>query len=415
MRHARAILTDPRTVGVAQAAPRTAAFLAKSWMTSMVPGAEGSRPTVGLAAQVLLDEVLLAAMKNPRLFPSEDDYARAGRDMADAYRMWSERGWLDDPEAFHDNPPAPTNVMATRQHALNVAYEHLTFDSGYEPHTGEPGRDRWLSYEANRTAHAWVLRHREPGRPWLVCVHGWGMGTPLMDLRAFRARRLRKELGLNVMVPVLPLHGPRQRPDANAGEGFMSIDLIDAVHGFAQAAWDVRSAIRWIRHHDATATVGIYGLSLGGYTAALTASLEENLACVIAGIPATDLVDLYRRHSPVSVRRKAAASGAIGPQATAVHRVVSPLVLGPKPPKDRRFLFAGVGDRMSTSGQARRLWEHWDRPSIAWYPGGHVGFFWTSEVSRFVEDALRTSGLAAAVTVPAAPLSLSSSSEAAGS
>src|SRR5436190_15228345 len=101
MRHARAILTDPRTVGVAQAAPRTAVFLAKSWMTSRVPGAEASRPTVGLAAQVLLDEVGLAAMKNPRLFPTEDDYARAGRDMAAAYRLWSEHGWLDDPEAFH--------------------------------------------------------------------------------------------------------------------------------------------------------------------------------------------------------------------------------------------------------------------------------------------------------------------------
>jgi dienelactone hydrolase len=394
MRSARAILTDPRTVGVAQAAPRTAAFLAKAWMTSMVPGAEASRPTVGLAAQVLLDEVLIAAMKNPRLFPTEDDYVRAGRDIAAAHQLWGERGWLDEPERYHVDPPVPTGCMVTRQRALNVAYEHLTFPSGYEPHEDEPGRERWLSYEPNRTAHAWILRHREPGRPWLVCIHGWGMGSPLMDLRAFRARRLRNELGLNVAVPVLPLHGPRQRPDANAGEGFMSIDLIDAVHGFAQAARDVRSVIRWIRHHDPAATVGVYGLSLGGYTAALTASLEDDLACVIAGIPAVDLVDLYRRHSPSHVRRHARESGALGPKATAVHGVVSPLVLDPKPPRDRRYLFAGTGDRMSTAGQARRLWEHWERPRMAWYPGGHVGFFWASDVSRFVEDALTEAGLA---------------------
>jgi hypothetical protein len=379
---------------VAQAAPRTAAFLAKTWMTSMVPGAEASRPTVGLAAQVLLDEVLIAAMKNPRLFPKEDDYVRAGRDIAAAHRMWEERGWLDRPDRYHVDPPAPTGTMVTRQRALNVAYEHLTFPSGYEPHPGEPGRERWLSYEANRTAHAWVLRHRQPGRPWLVCIHGWGMGSPLMDLRAFRARRLRNELGLNVVVPVLPLHGPRQQPDAHAGDGFMSIDLIDAVHGFAQAARDVRSVIRWIRHHDPTAKVGMYGLSLGGYTAALTASLEDDLACVIAGIPAVDLVDLYRRHSPTSVRRRATGCGALGPKATAVHGVVSPLVLEPKPPRERRYLFAGTGDRMSTAGQARRLWEHWERPRMAWYPGGHVGFFWASDVSRFVEDALSEAGLA---------------------
>jgi hypothetical protein len=237
------------------------------------------------------------------------------------------------------------------------------------------------------------------------------MGSPLMDLRAFRARRLSRELGVNVVVPVLPLHGPRQRRGANGGEGFMTIDLIDAAHGLAQAAWDIRSAIRWIRFHDPNAKVGLYGLSLGGYTAALTASLEDDLACVIAGIPATDIVDLYRRHSPLKVRRLALEHGALGPKATAVHRVVSPLVLEPKPERDRRFLFAGIGDRMSTSRQARRLWEHWDRPEMAWYAGGHVGFFWAGQVSRFVEEALASSGLVA--TARAAPLSLSSA-EAAG-
>ena len=407
MRSARAILTDPRTVGVAQAAPRTAAFLAKSWATSRMPGFEGSRPTIGLAAQVLLDEVLMAAMKNPRLFPSDDDYARAGRDIASAHETWTERGWLAAPETYHRDPDVPMGCMVTRERVLNVGYEHLTFPSRYEPHAGEPGRERWLGYEANRTAHAWVVRTREQGRPWLVCVHGWGMGSPLMDLRAFRARRLSRQLGLNVLVPVLPLHGPRQRPDANGGEGFMTIDLIDSLHGFAQAAWDIRSAVRWIRYHDPDASVGLYGLSLGGYTAALTATLEDDLACVIAGIPATDIVDLYRRHSPLNVRRKATEAGALGPKAVAVHRVVSPLVLEPKPPRDRRFLFAGIGDRMSTSRQARRLWEHWDRPKMAWYPGGHVGFFWTSQVSRFVEEALAESGL---VREPAEPLSLTSSS-----
>jgi dienelactone hydrolase len=228
-----------------------------------------------------------------------------------------------------------------------------------------------------------------------------------MDLRAFRARRLSHDLGLNLLVPVLPLHGPRQKPGANGGEGFMTIDLVDALHGFAQAAWDIRSAIRWIRFHDPDAEVGIYGISLGGYTAALTASLEEDLACVIAGIPATDIVDLYRRHSPLNVRRKALASGALGPTAVDVHRVVSPLVLQPKPARDRRFLFAGIGDRMSTSRQARKLWEHWDRPQMAWYPGGHVGFFFAGDISRFVDGALAASGLVA--TEPAERRSLSSS------
>jgi dienelactone hydrolase len=358
-----------------------------------VSAGQGARPSPGLAAQVLVDEVLIAAMKNPRLFPHRDDYVRAGRDIAAAHELWTERGWLDDPERFHVNPAAPADATISRQRTLNVRYEHLEFSSGYEPHAGEPGRTRWLEHERNRTAHAWVLRHREPGRPWLVCVHGFGMGTPMMDLRGFRVLDLHRRLGLNVLLPVLPLHGPRQTPGTANGEGFMSIDLIDAVHGLAQSAYDVRATMRWIRAEHGDVPIGIYGLSLGGYVTALTASLEDGLACAIPGIPATDLVDLYRRHSPRHVRRRAQEHGALGPEAVAVHRVVSPLVLHPTVPQDRRFLFAGVGDRMSTSGQARRLWEHWDRPEIRWYPGGHVGFFWASGVAGFVTEALTKSGL----------------------
>jgi hypothetical protein len=91
---------------------------------------------------------------------------------------------------------------------------------------------------------------------------------------------------------------------------------------------------------------------------------------------------------------------------------VSPLVLEPKPERDRRFLFAGIGDRMSTSRQARRLWEHWDRPRIEWYSGGHVGFFFAGRISRFVEDALAESGLVVSEPAPR-PSLMSSTVEAA--
>ena len=45
----------------------------------------------------------------------------------------------------------------------------------------------------------------------------------------------------------------------------------------------------------------------------------------------------------------------------------------------------------STFGQARRLWLHWDRPTLATYPGGHVGFYWSGAVKRLVDRAMRES------------------------
>ena len=67
---------------------------------------------------------------------------------------------------------------------------------------------RWLSYTANDREYALMLRHKEP-RPWLVCVHGAEMGRAALDLTLFRAWHLHEDLGLNVVLPVLPMHGPR--------------------------------------------------------------------------------------------------------------------------------------------------------------------------------------------------------------
>ena len=404
-RGARRLVTDPRTVGLAEAVPRTVAFMARSWAQGRRPAPPGEPArlpaTLGLAAQVLLDEVVISAMRNPRLFPDTEDYRRAGEDIRQALALWRDRGWLDDPDSFHRAPRPPDRWFLHRGAVWNQRFERLTFPSRYTPHAREPGRDRWLAHGPNRTAHAHVVRHREPGRPWLVCIHGFGMGRPAVDLLAFRARHLHEGLGLNLLFPVLPLHGARQDPGADAGEGLMTIDLIDTVHGLAQAAWDVRSAVAWIRATAGDAPVGLYGISLGAYVASLVASLEPGLACVIAGVPAADMPALYRRHSTPDVRRKAFAAGALGPDADSVVSVVSPLVLAPKLPRERRYVFGGVGDRMSTPTQAKRLWAHWGRPKLAWYPGGHLGFWWAGAVGRFVTAALAESGLAVDPAPPA--------------
>ena len=186
---------------------------------------------------------------------------------------------------------------------------------------------------------------------------------------------------------------PRPLLGSVRGQGFMSIDLIDSLHGLTQSGWDVRRAIRWLRAEHGAHDVGVYGQSLGGYVASLVASLEDGLACVIAGIPAIDLPDLYRRHSPPAIRQRAEQAGALGEIARAVHSVVSPLAMTPRLGVDRRFIFAGLGDRMCTFGHAQRLWLHWDRPRLSAYHGGHVGFFFSGAVNQFVKEALAYSGL----------------------
>src|SRR5665811_415742 len=116
------------------------------------------------------------------------------------------------------------------------------------------------------------------------------MGIAFMDFVGLQAIRLHRDLGLNVVLPVLPLHGSR-RLSRVGGEQFLGFDLMNTVHGLAQSAWDVRRVIGWARAQGAP-SVGLYGVSLGGYTAALVAGIEPDLDCVIAGIPVVDFLTL---------------------------------------------------------------------------------------------------------------------------
>jgi dienelactone hydrolase len=384
--------------------PKAARFVTMSYVMAQarrLPGPGGgkldlpvARPTPGLAAQVALDEAVLAVMMSPKRMPHRADYYRMADEVPAARQLYAERGWLADPTAFHPAPPALArrDVKVAGGQALGLRLERLAFDSGYEPWPDEPGRDRWMAHDANRTAHAWVLRHAddEP-RPWLICIHGFGTGTPVMDIPGFRARRLHRQLGLNLVFPTLPLHG-RRRTGRVSGEGFMSYDLVDGVHAMAQAMWDLRRVLGWVRAQGAE-RVGVYGISLGGYAAALLATLDNDIHGVIAGIPPTDFPALFHHHAPRALHRRATRYDLVGPVASDVHRVISPLVNQPRVAFERRYVYAGLGDRMATPAQAYRLWDHWGRPRISWYAGNHVGYLWSAKVNRFVAESLTDAGL----------------------
>jgi hypothetical protein len=321
-----------------------------------------------------------------------EEYERIQSEVAAAIDLYRRRGWLEDPTSFFASPPPAVPQIERTSLLGGLSFERFQFESGYDPDPDDPGRQRWLSHVPNQMAHAWVLRHRDP-RPWLVGVHGAGMGFPRADLFAFQAAWLHHALGLNLAFPVMPLHGPRRRGKL-LEVGFPSDDLLDTVHGVAQAVWDTRRLVAWIRSNEHS-DVGIFGLSLGGFAAAVTASTEPDLACVIIGVPAVDFAELFDRHAPPAVRQLPTFPELVT-KARLVQRVVSPLALVPRVPHDRRFIFAGLADRLiHPHRQARALWDHWQRPPIYWFEGSHVGFLWSGGVRTFVHQSLSSSGMLA--------------------
>jgi dienelactone hydrolase len=347
-------------------------------------------PSLGLAAQVAIDDALLATMAIRNRGNENERIERIRREIEQALALFRERGWLDDPASYHETPPPLDTPTLRRERAGRFEFEHLEFASGYEPRAEEPGRERWLLRHANRTAHAWVMRHSAPG-PWLVGIHGYEMGSARLDLAAFQANRLHHKHGLNVALPILPLHGPR-KSGRRSGAGFLSGDFLDTVHAEAQAMWDIRRLLFWIRAQGG-GPIGVQGLSLGGYNTALLAALDGDLACAIAGIPATDFTRLLWLHGPPLQIPYAEHRGLVHADVRDVLSVVSPLALSPLVPKERRYIFAGLGDRLVPAEQVRDLWRRWERPRIVWYPGAHVTFRMHAAVERLLFDAFRESGL----------------------
>ncbi len=343
------------------------------------------RPSAPLAAKVALDDTLLAswALTVPR--PRGDTFARIRAEVHEALALSGDRGWIEKPETFHRAPPPLDGPNIRSRNLLGLRFEHVRFESEYEPEPEEPGRDRWLAHSRNRTAHAWVLRHEDEGRPWILCLHGYQMGDPSIDLRVFDAHRLHRKLGLNVMLPVLPLHGPR-KSGWRSGDGFFG-DYLDTIHAEAQSMWDLRRLLSWIRR-DGRPAVGAYGLSLGGYNVSLLAALDDELSCVVAGIPATDFAHLgWRLSSPLEIRH-AEKLGVVRDDVQLALSVVSPLALRPRVPFDGRYIFGGAADRIVTPDQVRNLWEHWERPRIVWYEGSHLSFRREPEVRSLLRAAL---------------------------
>jgi hypothetical protein len=372
---------------------RTAAWWVESARAarSDTAGVPRVAPDLGLAAQALIDEIVLAAIRFRHRPRSEEEMARIEREVVEAVALYDRRGWLEHPASYHETPSAPVAAAIRPTRGPGPRYEVLSFRSGYEPHADEPGRDRYLADAPNATAYAWVLRHRTP-RPWVVCVHGAGMGQPLGDLRVFRAQWLYRDLGCNVALPVQARHGPR-RAGAPFGIGWPGDDMLDNVHAIAQSTWDVRRVIAWIRATQPDVPIALHGLSLGGYTTALVSALEADLAAVIVGVPAIDFADLMDTHATARFSSRPGYDR-IGDLARQTLRVVSPLAMPPRVPVERRFIYSGLADRLVHPGrQIHALWTQWDEPEIHWFRGSHVGFFLSRPVLAFVEEALRRAGV----------------------
>ncbi len=276
------------------------------------------------------------------------------------------RDTLGLPSRFFPEPEAPAVTLAPAGRGpLGTQVIDLAWPSGYEPFLAD-ARDLHAGVLENHTAHARLWTSGR-GRPVIVLLHGWAGGNHWVTARTFAVPYWLRH-GYDVAAFVLPYHGPRA-PGAS-GALFPSPNPLRTNEGFGQAIFDLRALARFLRDRGASA-VGAMGMSLGGYTTALWASLG-GIDFAVAMIPAVSMARLMWRHGEASPVRRAATRAGITEDllidAFAVH---TPTIRPPQLPRARLAVIAGRGDRITPPDHAEELARHWG-VEVAWFPGGHL-------------------------------------------
>ncbi|HEX6245607.1 MAG TPA: alpha/beta hydrolase family protein [Polyangiales bacterium] len=328
-----------------------------------------------------------------------------------------------EPEASFFPTPAPIHPTITARRALGASGEvvDLRWPSAFKPlwsrasmeealasASGEPAQptpsdlrelrfdrsgelaDKYLRAVRNQTCHARWYRHHGGGRPCAVILHGYMAGAFAMEERIWDVPKLFR-MGLDVLITVLPFHGPRRSERRGfLPPAFPSNDPRFTIEGFRQVMFDHQAVFAYLRR-EGVGELGLMGTSLGGYAAALLATLEPALAFTVLFIPLASTEDFARRHGRFIGTAEEQDSQYRALQTA--QWVVSPFARPPKIASERVLVIAGGSDLVTGAHDAQRLAQHFSAPTVT-FPGGHLLHFGRGQAFEAAHALLRRHGLA---------------------
>ncbi|MFV0277039.1 MAG: alpha/beta hydrolase family protein, partial [Parahaliea sp.] len=250
--------------------------------------------------------------------------------------------------------------------------ELVTFASPFK--TLHPAmRDVYPREPRNMRARAQHWRHDDGPRPTICVIHGF-LADPYWFNKLFFALPRFYAQGYDILLYTLPYHDRKQGPlSPFSGHGIFAKGICNFNESMIHAVHDFRIFLDYLESGGVD-RIGVTGISLGGYTTALLAAVEERLAFAIPNVPLVSPADLMLEWFPSNIGFKTLMKISDTPVSDARHMVAvhSPLTYQPVLPKERLMIIAGAGDRLAPPKHARLLWEHWCRPDIHWFPGNHV-------------------------------------------
>ena len=340
-----------RVLGSAAAAVDRAATLAVQ--------ARNSRRTASIAPRLGVDRRALMLQGFAALYPKTlaDDFYLPVRTIQPLAR------------------PAPNDLGVAQ--ALD-----LSWPSDYQPFVAELRERYWRTTE-NHSAAVRLLTAGEK-RPVALLIHGYMTGPYHVEQRVWPLQRFFRS-GYDVALFTLPFHGLRANPLRRGAPEFPAADPRFSNEGFRQLIFDLRNLVHWLKEQGRPA-VGVMGMSLGGYTAALLATVEPELSFCIPVIPLASLADFARDQGELSAAPEVEAEEHA--LLERIYRVVSPLERKSRIAPARTLVVAAKNDRITPVAHARKLAAHFGSPLVSWH-GGHLLQLGRDACFRRVESLLR--------------------------
>ncbi len=251
-------------------------------------------------------------------------------------------------------------------------YHKLSFHSPYRP--ANPNLlDDYIYHHFNIKAHAQYWTHRSGPRPTICVVHGFVASHYQFNSVFFDIPKLFNQ-GYDVLLYTLPFHGARKGPNAPfSGFDIFANGFSSLCESMAHAVYDFRVFLNYLEERGAP-SFGVTGISLGGYTSALLAAVEDRLSFSIPIVPVASIYDAMQIWFPVNKVVNTALMLSGIDKNDVRHQLAShsPLTYKPVIDKERLMVIAGAGDRITPPQHSEAIAKHWGGAQLEYFPGGHV-------------------------------------------
>jgi pimeloyl-ACP methyl ester carboxylesterase len=221
--------------------------------------------------------------------------------------------------------------------------------------------------------------------PVIILLHG---GGDFLNHR-FRFPRMVpacNRAGFNVATLVAPYHFQRK------ARRLKKWDHLRTAGAFAQGVAEIRALTGWLLEQGCPA-VALFGVSLGGWLAGLTACRDARLNSIVLAVPGARTSYKASRGEKViwkSVRKALEAQKLAREE---LDKTPMNLTLGkPVISKENILLIEGMYDLFVEPEVTEELWQKWEQPEIWRLPHGHVSWMFapgvTGRVLRWLSPRL---------------------------